>query len=234
MTLSCTHLSLPPSLLPQLFFKVFLTTFLSNPHTPGDLPNTPQFRSCLNNSIFMQLYDRRVRFNLRMFEQAWNNHLRYFRAIKGLDLVLQGVLNRSQNLDEQCQTAVLKMTGCPRCAGYSNDACQGLCLNTMRGCLLDRHDFVEPLEMFGQALVAMKNLTYSLDLNPYSQFNLLQSRVLSFVYNNQEDFSTILSMVSWEGKDVTVAHACACFSGQHACHCGVCVPGVLQTVFAGR
>ena len=120
--------------------------------------------------------------------------MRYFRALKAMERVVDGVLSQP-GLSEECQVSLMRMTDCARCAGFSDSAqsCNGLCLNTMRGCLLDLGDLVAPMQEFSEALVMLKNrvLTFS----PFVQITLLQSHIFSFISSNNGLFFTIITEV---------------------------------------
>ena len=50
--------------------------------------------------------------------------------------------------------SLVKMDMCSSCAGYvSLRSCKGLCLNLLRGCLVDLSDLEDPLSSFSQALM---------------------------------------------------------------------------------
>lgn len=107
-----------------------------------------------------------------------------------LENVIEGVLDLP--LSDQCQSAIMKMTHCSQCAGYSSSLlpCQGLCLNSLRGCLIDLADLVGPVRDFTAALVRLKdNLDSRYD--PWVQITLLNPHFLGIVTGTQRDFQDI-------------------------------------------
>lgn len=79
----------------------------------------------------------------------------YLRALKRLDSVIEAIVDFA--LKDQCESSIMKMTHCANCAGYSADTCNDLCLNVMRGCLVDLSDMFGPLEQFSEALVRLES-----------------------------------------------------------------------------
>jgi hypothetical protein len=124
--------------------------------------------------------------------------MRYFRALKAMEKVVDGVRSR-QSLSEQCQASLMRMTDCAHCAGFpgSTQSCKGLCLNTMRGCLMDLGDLVEPVEEFSQALVGLKDSVIT--RSPFLQVAFLQGHVFRFISDSTNAFYSIIGEVSWGG-----------------------------------
>lgn len=128
--------------------------------------------------------------------------MRYFRALRVMEKVVDGVMSR-QNLTEQCKVSLMRMTECARCAGLTSSAksCQGMCLNTLRGCLLDLGDLVEPMQVFSQALVGMKNRV--LVFNPFNQITLVQSYVFQLISSSGANFFSAYSLVRHATTSIT-------------------------------
>ena len=143
------------------------------------------FRLCFTN-LFLELKGDSVYSHLHGFLRAFNLTLRYTRALKMLETVVEGVLDL--NLTVQCRNSLMKMTHCSQCAGYSVDLllCQGLCLNSLRGCLIDLVDLIEPLRNFTDAIV---ELNRQLDdfYKPWDQITLLSPYFLTIVTEMQRD-----------------------------------------------
>ena len=130
---------------------------------------------------------------LNGFQRAYTHSLRYFRALRVMDRVVDAVL--ALGLSKQCQTSLMRMTRCSQCAGVSALPCNRLCLNTLRGCLVDLGDLVEPIREFSQALIRMEEQARSYSL--YSQITLLSSYFFQTVSDTRTDFITEVHKCHW-------------------------------------
>ena len=110
--------------------------------------------------------------------------------------IIEGILDLP--LTDQCQSAVMKMTHCAHCAGYNGELlpCQGLCMNSMRGCLVDFPDLVEPIQEFTDAMVNLNNVLEQ-RYNPWDQITLLNSYFFSIVTDTRDNIVDIKNNVSW-------------------------------------
>ena len=128
---------------------------------------------------------------LNGFQRAYNHSLHYFRALRVVDRVVDAVL--ALGLSKQCQASLMRMTRCGQCAGISALPCNSLCLNTLRGCLVDLGDLVEPIQEFSQALIRMEEQARNYEL--YDQITLLSSYFFQAVSDTSTDFFTIVAEV---------------------------------------
>ena len=112
-----------------------------------------------------------------------------------IENVIEGILDLP--LTDQCQGALMKMTYCSQCAGYNGDLlpCQGLCMNSLRGCLVDFADLVEPIHETTEALIELNRVLNNV-YNPWDQVTILNSYFLRIVTNTQRDFTSIKNDVS--------------------------------------
>lgn len=172
---------------------MFLASILDNPGAPT-FENTAEVRQCFY-SYFQREKGSEVHDWLNGFQRAYNLTMRYFRALRVVDRVVEAVVTR-HHLSEQCKISLMKMVHCSHCAGYSGttQSCNGLCLNTMRGCLLDLGDLVEPIQTFSQALAALKDR--ALTFNTFHQIDLLNSNVFTLIDSTSGDLFGVLSSVS--------------------------------------
>ena len=197
----------------QVFFELFLAAYVSNPSTGGsrNLPNTEAFRSCFYD-YFLELKGDMIANYYRGFTRSYNRTMYYLRAVRTADSILASLLE--YQLNKPCRDSLMKMSHCASCSGYNDSArCQGMCLNTLRGCLVDLSDLVAPFREFSDAVVAMKE---SLE-NQYSlwnQLDLLQSnffRMVSSTFSQASDIAEGVSLV------------CVCvYVYVYVCVCGVC------------
>ena len=160
----------------------------------GSLPDTEAFRSCFFN-YFLELRGEKIYNKLNGFLRAYNLTMRYMRALKMVERVIEGIFELP--LTKQCESALMKMTYCSQCAGYNGDLlpCKGLCLNILRGCLVDFADLVEPIREFTTAIVNLKN-QLNHPFNPWDQITLLNSYFFITVTETQQSFNDIRESVS--------------------------------------
>ena len=168
-------------------------TFINNPSAPSEIDNTEEFRQCFYD-IFLETKGEELEIWLNGFQRAYNGTLRYFRALRVVDRVVNAVLGL--DLTDQCKNSLMRMTHCAHCASFPSSTltCPGLCLNTLRGCLLDLGDLAEPVRDFSQALVAMEDK--AMENNVYDQITLLSSHFFELVLGSSNEFITIREEVS--------------------------------------
>ena len=165
-------------LLSQIMFEVYLASFKIRVRT-NNLPLSDEgFQNCFYN-YFLELHGEDLGNWLGGFQRSYNLTLRYFRALHAMDKVINLIMEYS--LSEQCNVALMKMTHCAHCAGHpkSIKSCNGLCLNTMRGCLAGLLDLVEPIRPFTESLIAMKDKVQT--FSPYTQITLLNTYIFSMI-----------------------------------------------------
>ena len=121
--------------------------------------------------------------------------MRYVRALKMIENVIEGVLDLT--LTEQCQSALMKMTYCSLCAGYNGQLlpCQSLCMNTLRGCLVDYIDLIKPIQETSNALIKL-NWVMKHDFNPWNRITILNSYFSRTATEIQGDIVDISQNVS--------------------------------------
>ena len=108
-----------------------------------------------------------------------------------VEKVIEGILDLP--LTEQCQNALMKMTYCSQCAGYDSVEllpCQGLCLNSLRGCLVDFADLEGPIREFTDALTNL-NSHLTEPYSPWVQITQLDPYFFGIVTATQTDYATI-------------------------------------------
>ena len=181
----------------QVSFEVFLAAYVVTSSFTGSnrpLPNTDAFRHCFYN-FFLDLRGDDISTRLHGFLRAYNLTMRYVRALKMIENVIEGVLDLP--LTDQCQSALTKMTYCSQCAGYNGDLlpCHGLCMNSLRGCLVDFADLVEPIREMTEALVELNRVLDNV-YNPWDQMTLLNSHFIRTAVDTQRGFANIQTNVS--------------------------------------
>ncbi len=173
-----------------MYFKLYLATFLANPEAPSDLQNTGELRQCFYN-IFLESKESQIQNWLNGFQRAYTRTLRYFRALRVVDRVVEAVLNF--RMSELCQRSLMRMTHCSHCAGYMDGPCNGMCQNTLRGCLMDLGELAEPMQDFSEALVAMESEARA--YNVYNQVTFLSSYFFTLVRETTASFRDIVQEV---------------------------------------
>ena len=174
-----------------MLLNLSFSAFLGHPDTPRILA-TEEFHQCFNTIILERSADQ-FQIWVRGFQRAYDKSLRYFRALRVVDRVVNAVLRL--RLSSECKKSLLKMSHCAQCAGLPGESktCIGLCQNTLRGCLLDLGDLVEPIRDFSHALIAMKDL--ALAFNVYTQITFLETYI--FRVTLFEDYIAIATEVSF-------------------------------------
>lgn len=184
---------------------MFLAAYVVTTESFGigsSLPDTEAFRSCFFN-FFLNLRGEKVYNKLNGLLRAYNLTMRYVRALKMVERVIEGVLDLP--LSTQCESALMKMTYCSQCAGYNGAVlpCKGLCLNILRGCLVDLAELVEPVREFTTAIVNLKN-QLNHPYNPWDQITLLNSYFFTTVTETQQSINDIKENVGWECTQLPV------------------------------
>ena len=174
----------------QLFLDLSYTTFIIHPSASNFLTTLEIRRKCFER-IILERKGVEIQNYLFSFQRLYGHTLRYFRALRAVDRVVEAV--RDYRLSDECKKSLLRMTHCDSCAGYSlhSRPCNGLCLNTARGCLIDFGDLVKPIQDFSRALIAMKN---SVDVQ--LSFSQLPQSIFAFISSVSDEFFPILSEVS--------------------------------------
>ena len=135
---------------------MYLAAYFGFPstRTADQLPNTDEFIQCFFN-LFLEDNKQVLSLHLNAMLRSYNQTMYYLRALKRLDSVIVATVDYV--LNDRCQSSIMKMTHCANCAGYSESPCNDLCLNVMRGCLVDLSDMFTPLERFSEALIKLEN-----------------------------------------------------------------------------
>ena len=159
-----------------MFFEVYLATYLAVPSTVP-LSNSPQIRDCFYKH-FMDNVGDLLESWLIGFQRAFIKTMHYLRALRAANLVIKNT--QKIVMTEQCKLSLMKMDDCALCAGYQAiSSCNGLCLNILRGCLLDLSDLVEPITSFSQVLVAMKE--HISEFSIFQQTHNLETNVFAMI-----------------------------------------------------
>ncbi len=175
----------------QMFFEMFLAVYLYE--TNGVyIPSTEKARQCFYN-FFLEKVETKLKQSLSAFQRKFSIIMRYLRALRVGDRIIDSMLG--YRLTVQCEQSLMKMKYCANCAGYSSSlqSCNGLCVNTIRGCFVDLLDLVEPIEAYSEALAAMRDLVKQ--LNPYNELIFLNQEIISvvteMVYNKRSTAQTV-------------------------------------------
>ena len=162
-----------------MFFDIYIAAYLVVPDNPS-LPDSADVRDCFYN-YFINGYSENIDIWFGRFQEEFNEAMHYLRAIRAVELVVEGVLN--YEVTEQCKISLMKLESCASCAGYessSMSSCNGLCLNILRGCLLDLSDLVQPIKSFSQVLITMKD-HIKLSRSFFNQVDQVQKYVYTFL-----------------------------------------------------
>lgn len=165
----------------QIYYELFVATYLtSRSSSTNRLPETPAFHECFYE-LFVEDKGEAILIQLNGFLRSFNQTMRYLKALRTLDRVILSTVDYF--LRPECQASIMKMTHCSSCAGFVAPMCDGLCLNVMRGCLVDLSDMFESLDNFSVALVDLHESISSRNglFFFWSQFDLLMSNFFTLI-----------------------------------------------------
>ena len=183
----------------KVFLKVYLAALEAHPQVRTDLyPNTREFHDCLYR-YFLEENGGNIYSYFQGLTRSFNRTLYYLRALSTGEEALSSVLD--VQLTPQCALAVQRMTYCAQCAGYGSSAlpCEGLCLNTIRGCFADLSDLREPFEEFVRAVVRMKEYLER-EVSPWVHIYQLQINFIDLITNTVSMGNNIHLDVSGGGR----------------------------------
>jgi hypothetical protein len=174
----------------KLFYEVFLAILEADPAVDTSVyPNNDTFNICLYR-YYLELNSEDVHKRFLAFTRSFNRTLYYIRALN----TAQEFINEVMALDysPQCQQAIMKATYCAQCSGYPSTVatCAGLCLNTLRGCLIDFVDLYEPFRRFTTAVIRMKEYLDG-NVNLFNHIGLLTTGFFDVITTTQRMSRTI-------------------------------------------
>ena len=164
----------------KLFFEVFLAVLEADPGVDTSLYplDDRDFNICLYN-YYQDISGEDTHARFVALTRSLNRTLYYLRALNVGEAFLTTV--SELELTAQCRQALMRSSHCAQCGGESSlvRPCQELCLNTLRGCLVDYSDLSDPYYKFAQAAVRMKEY-----LDEYvNPFNQLGQQLISAFFN---------------------------------------------------
>ncbi len=183
----------------QIFYEVFLAAYFSSPAisaSANQLPDTEAFHECFYH-VFLDRKGSDLASQLNGFQRSFNRTMRYLRALRSLDGVILSTVDYL--LRPECQASIMKMTHCSSCAGFVAPTCDGMCLNVMRGCLVDLSDMFESLDNFSVALLDLhSSFTIQNKLHYFwAQLDLLASNFFILIGDTSGEVTSIEQEVSF-------------------------------------
>lgn len=185
-----------------LYFEVFLSVLRGH-------PNLDRSHYRFDDRSFSQcLYDYNVaRMGEKLNNQfvsltrSFNRTLYYFRALDTAEELVR--LVSDLQMTPQCQQAVMRTTYCAQCGGQSANVqpCRDLCLNAIRGCVVDYTDVVEPYVKFIEAAIRMKEHLEA-TANPFTHISQFTFNFLLEANDIIVKIVTINEQVSIEGGGI--------------------------------
>lgn len=165
----------------KLFFKVFLTVLDGNPAVNDEVypKDDHEFNACMYN-YYESVMEDQIHVRFIALTRSFNRTLYYLRALDTAEEFLRTVLELE--LTPQCRQALLRSSYCAQCSGLPSSVrpCQSLCLNTLRGCLVDYSDLYEPYRKFADATVDMKKYLDKI-VNPFTHIDQLTTGFLNLI-----------------------------------------------------
>ena len=180
----------------KLFFEIFLAVLEADPGVDTTrYPTTDsKFNLCLYN-YYLETSSESTHTKFIALTRSFNRTLYYLRALK----TAEDLLDKLTGLEftPQCELALVKSTYCAQCSGHASSVvqCEGLCLNTLRGCLVDYADLYEPFKRFTTAAIRMKEY---LDerVNPFKHIEQLTTGFFDVITDTQHKSHAIDQDVS--------------------------------------
>jgi len=118
-----------------------------------DFVYSDKAHSCLY-SYYLNTEGPRVDHWRSLFMQYFDALMYYLRGLHASETLIEKVYAHA--MTKQCKFSLMKMDRCSVCAGYTSlRPCKGLCMNLLRGCLVDFSELEGPLMELSQALVEM-------------------------------------------------------------------------------
>jgi len=101
---------------------------------------------------------------LNIFMRSFKTLMYYLRGLHAGVVVMQKLMQHS--FSQQCRTSLMKLDRCSACAGYASlRPCKSLCVNLLRGCLVDLADMEQPVLALSQALADMNEYFANVDFH---------------------------------------------------------------------
>lgn len=160
----------------KFFTDLFPLVYHHSANTP-EKDFTLDYKMCLKRSIDTILpfgdIPRQISQSLTKSLEACRLLLQAFNVgIEVLNTTDTLLIDEQTNTNQQCHNALLRMTYCPKCKGYTIKPCSGYCLNVIRGCIakyvaeLDMpwSGYVEGIESLVNAMKRNNNNNYNNDV----------------------------------------------------------------------
>ena len=177
----------------KLYFEIFLAVLEGDPSVDTSVyPDTREFKLCMYE-YYLERSSEEIHTRFVALTRSFNRTLYYIRALNAAE----ELLNRVYELEftPQCKQALAKLTFCAQCGGHSARPCAELCLNTLRGCLIDYADLYEPFRRFTLSAIRMKNYLNS-NVNPFTHLEQLRTKVFNVIHDTSSDSHNINRNVS--------------------------------------
>ena len=163
----------------KVLFKVYRATIVTASNNQLLVRQPEAYQQCFYNyfittkAVTVQtFYDR--------FEKSFRRFWYFMRSRKVIRDVVNGLIEYTSTFTSSCQQSLLQAIDCARCSGYADiKVCHNLCMNTLRGCLVD---FKEVGTAFATMYASLKSLERQMlsQFNPDHSFRSLQSGFVGF------------------------------------------------------
>ena len=146
----------------QTFFNIYLASFFGHPANRA-FPKTTKAQACVSE-YYIRTEGVKLEEKLGLFMQSFRSLMYYLRGLRASELVVKKLSQLSYST--QCQLSLMKLDRCSACAGYAAlRPCKSMCINMLRGCLVDVSDLEQPVTSLSQALGGMNEHFADLDFN---------------------------------------------------------------------
>ena len=161
-----------------MLYNVYMSVYFYFANTRGQI-NSTQFQQC-SYEFFVEIYSQFVNYYYTHLAISLDRLVLYLRALGVSSTVLRSLLSSTPS--KPCVSALARISNCSSCLDVpgSVEPCNGLCINVLRGCLVDLAELVGPFQEYVNTLVAFTNNLLQ-DYNPWKQITLVQSTILRFL-----------------------------------------------------
>ena len=190
----------------KLFFEIFLAVLEADPGVDTTLYRTEdrEFNVCMYN-YYLELFGEETHSRFIALTRSFNRTLYYIRALNTAESILE--LLTELEYTPQCKHALMRSGYCAQCGGVptSIQPCHELCLNTLRGCLVDYTDLFDPYLKFTEAAVRMKEYLDEF-VNP---FNHVGQQLISGFFEAISDTERRSRLIHQEVRECVCARVFA-------------------------
>jgi hypothetical protein len=176
----------------EVFQRMLYNVYMDFANPRGQI-NSTQFQQC-SYEFFVEFYSQFVNYYYTHLAISLDRLVLYLRALGVSSTVLRSLLSSPPS--KPCVSALARISNCSSCLDVpgSVEPCNGLCINVLRGCLVDLAELVGPFQEYVNTLVAFTN-NFEVS-NPWTDIAEIPSIMIAFyTMLGGIDFSAVSSRV---------------------------------------